>query len=239
MHKRRVAGAILLMFLARALSALASDQNTLLIAPGDLLHIRVADTPEMDEDARVTDQGMVPVVGIGDVKVAGLTPSDAAAVVHDKLIDGHYLNHPQVSIIVKEFATQQVSVIGEVKTSGSYPIATPRPILAVLALAGGLNPEANRRWRRSSARRDRVLALLPRHAQFSKMPGSEFARVYTCVWACFRHPYRDEEWHMPKAVEPTALAVHSGEFSILTAQRNDRNRLGEQTGPACRLESTK
>jgi polysaccharide export outer membrane protein len=133
-----------LLFVAGSLNALAGDQNTLLIAPGDLLHIQVADTPDMDEDARVTDRGMVPIVGIGDVKVAGLTPGDAAAVVHDKLIDGHYLNHPQVSIIVKEFATQQVSVIGEVKTSGSYPIATPRPILAVLALAGGLNSEANR-----------------------------------------------------------------------------------------------
>ena len=78
----------------------------------------------MDEDARVTDQGMVPIVGIGDVKVAGLTPSDAATVVHDRLIESHYLNHPQVSINVEEFATLQVSVIGEVKASG--PIRSPR-----------------------------------------------------------------------------------------------------------------
>jgi polysaccharide export outer membrane protein len=98
----------------------------------------------MDEDARVTDQGMVPIVGIGDVKVAGLTPSNAATAVRDKLIDGHYLNHPMVSINVEEFATLQVSVIGEVKASGAYPIATPRPILDVLALAGGLTSEANR-----------------------------------------------------------------------------------------------
>ena len=125
-------------------SAIAGAQNTLLIAPGDLLHIHVADTPEMEEDARVTDRGVVPVVGIGDVTVAGLTPGDAATAVRDKLIERHYLNHPQVSINVVEFATQQVSVIGEVKTSGAYSIATPRPILDVLALAGGLTPEANR-----------------------------------------------------------------------------------------------
>jgi polysaccharide export outer membrane protein len=133
-----------LLAVAGTLSHLAGGQDTLLIAPGDLLHIQVADTPEMDEDARVTDQGMVPIVGIGDVKVAGLTPGDAARVVHDRLIDSHYLNHPQVSINVEEFATLQVSVIGEVKASGAYPIATPRPILDVLALAGGLTPEANR-----------------------------------------------------------------------------------------------
>jgi polysaccharide biosynthesis/export protein len=144
MHKHRVAGLMSLLLVAAPFGVLAADQNTLLIAPGDLLHIQVADTPEMDEDARVTDQGMVPIVGIGEVKVAGLTPSDAATIVHDRLVDSHYLNHPQVSINVEEFATMQVSVIGEVKASGSYPIATPRPILDVLALAGGLTPEANR-----------------------------------------------------------------------------------------------
>lgn len=144
MRRHQVFAILSLLVVTGAFNPLAGGQDTLLIAPGDLLHIQVADTPEMDEDARVTDQGMVPIVGIGDVKVAGLTPSDAAAVVHDRLIDSHYLNHPQVSINVEEFATLQVSIIGEVKTSGAYAIATPRPILDVLALAGGLTPEANR-----------------------------------------------------------------------------------------------
>lgn len=144
MYKLRIVALIALLPVPGAFSTTAAGQDTLLIAPGDLLHIQVADTPEMDEDARVTDQGMVPIVGIGDVKVAGLTPSDAATAVHDRLIDSHYLNHPQVSINVEEFATLQVSVIGEVKASGAYPIATPRPILSVLALAGGLTAQANR-----------------------------------------------------------------------------------------------
>jgi polysaccharide biosynthesis/export protein len=143
-HKRLVASLLLCLSMPALFSAIAGAQNSLLIAPGDLLHIHVADTPEMEADARVTDRGAVPVVGIGDVTVAGLTPGDAATAVRDKLIERHYLNHPQVSINVVEFATQQVSVIGEVKTSGAYSIATPRPILDVLALAGGLTPEANR-----------------------------------------------------------------------------------------------
>lgn len=142
--RNRHAGTVLLLFLVPFFSATAGAQNSLVIAAGDLVHIHVADTPEMEADARVTDHGMVPVVGIGDVPVAGLTPGEAATAVHDKLIERHYLNHPQVSINVVEFATQQVSVIGEVKTSGAYEITTPRPILDVLALAGGLTPEADR-----------------------------------------------------------------------------------------------
>ena len=144
MYSRRLFSLFSLLVVCGGIAPVASGQNTLLIAPGDLLHIQVADTPEMNEDARVTDQGMVPIVGIGDVKVAGLTPTAAATIVHDRLIESHYLNHPQVSINVEEFATLQVSVIGEVKASGAYPIATPRPVLDVLALAGGLTPEADR-----------------------------------------------------------------------------------------------
>jgi len=142
----KAASALLAMVLVPLASslALAADRDTLLIAPGDVLHVQVADTPEMEESARVTDQGMIPITGIGDVKVAGLTPTQAALVIHDQLIAHHYLNHPEVFIRVEQFATQQVSIIGEVKTSGAFPISTPRPILDVLALAGGLTPEANR-----------------------------------------------------------------------------------------------
>ena len=144
MRKPRISALMSLLFVAGTFSPLARAQESLLISPGDLLHVQVADTPEMQEEPRVTDRGMIPIVGIGDVKVAGLTPGDAANAVRDKLIDSHYLNHPQVSIEVVESTTQQVSVIGEVKVAGAYPISTPRPILDVLALAGGLTPEANR-----------------------------------------------------------------------------------------------
>jgi polysaccharide biosynthesis/export protein len=135
---------VLATLLVAGPSAFTQDRNTLLLASGDVVHVQVADTPEMEEHARVTDQGMLPIVGIGDVKVSGLTPTEAAKAVHDQLIARQYLNHPQVFINVEQFATQQVSVIGEVKTSGAYSISTPRPILDVLELAGGLTSEANR-----------------------------------------------------------------------------------------------
>lgn len=125
-------------------TALLRAEDTLLIAPGDVLHVQVSDTPEMEEHARVTDRGLVPVIGIGDVKVAGLTPAQASQAIHDALVSAHYLNHPEVLVSVEDFATEKVSVIGEVKAPGAYPIGTARPVLDVLALAGGLAPEADR-----------------------------------------------------------------------------------------------
>jgi polysaccharide export outer membrane protein len=98
----------------------------------------------MDEHPRVTDAGEVPIPGAGNVRVAGLTPAAAANLVHDRLIAAHYMNHPQVVVTVDQYATQSVSVLGEVKLSGAYPIGTGRSILDVLALAGGLTPDADR-----------------------------------------------------------------------------------------------
>lgn len=118
--------------------------NSLLIRPGDELHISLLDMPELDQTPRVTDAGDIPVIGIGSVQVANMTPAEAAATIHDRLLSTHYLNHPQVTVVVDQYATQEVTLIGEFRTPGAYPIATPRPILDVIALGGGLNDVADR-----------------------------------------------------------------------------------------------
>src|ERR1039458_5840653 len=55
----------------------AQTKESLLIGPGDLLHVQVFDTPELEEHARVTDAGELPLVLGGSVRVAGLTPGEA------------------------------------------------------------------------------------------------------------------------------------------------------------------
>lgn len=118
--------------------------ESLLIGPGDQLHVQVADTPEMDQHPRVTDSGEVPIEAVGNVKVAGLIPADAAKAIQDQLVAAHYMRHPTVLVTIEQFATQTVSVLGEVRTPGAVPITTPRSILDVLALAGGLTQTADR-----------------------------------------------------------------------------------------------
>ena len=104
----------------------------------------MADTPEMEQHPRVTDAGEVPIEGAGNVKVAGLTPAEAAAAIQDRLVAAKYMRHPVVLVTIEQYATQTVSVLGEVKATGAFPIATPRSVLDVLALAGGLTNVADR-----------------------------------------------------------------------------------------------
>jgi len=138
----RIVTACLVLTLASA--AFAETPETLLIGPGDQLHVQVVDTPELEQHPRVTDAGEVPLAGVGNVKVAGLTPSAAAGAIRARLIAAHYMNHPEVVVSVEQYATQSISVLGEVKAPGAYPIDTPRSILDVLALAGGLTSVADR-----------------------------------------------------------------------------------------------
>ena len=123
--------------------AFANTPETLLIGPGDVLHIQVLDTPEFEQRPRVTDAGEIPLLGIGNLNVAGLTPSAAAQKIRDRLISMHYMNHPEVTVTVDEYSTQYVSVLGQVKSPGAYAIQTSRSILAVIALAGGLSDTAD------------------------------------------------------------------------------------------------
>lgn len=134
----------LVLMVLMALCPFVGAQESLLIGPGDQLHVQVLDTPEMDQHPRVTDSGEIPLVGIGTLKVAGLTPAAAAQRIQAQLVSSHFMNHPFVTVTVDQFATQTISVLGQVKLPGVFPITTSRSILDAIALAGGLSDTADR-----------------------------------------------------------------------------------------------
>ncbi len=121
-----------------------AQSETLLIGPGDLLHLLVYDTPEMEQHARVTDAGNIPFSFLGNVPVTGLTPEQAAALIEHRLVAAGVMVHPQVSVRVEAYATQNASVMGQVQKPGTYEIDTQRKVVEVLALAGGLTDMADR-----------------------------------------------------------------------------------------------
>ncbi len=125
-------------------SAMAQTTESLLIGPGDMLHITVFDTPELEQHARVTDDGNVPLVFLGNVHVAGLTPEGAARLIEKDLVDKQYMKHPQVTVNLDSLGTQGVLVSGQVNHPGSVQIDTSKTVLDVLSLAGGLTEVADR-----------------------------------------------------------------------------------------------
>jgi polysaccharide export outer membrane protein len=126
-------------------SLFAQAPESLLIGPGDLVHVQVFDTPELEQRARVTDSGYLQMIMGGSVKIADMTPAEAAKAVEGALITGNFMQHPSVLITVEQYVTQKVSIWGEVRLPGAYEISTSRSIVDVLSLAGGLTELADRR----------------------------------------------------------------------------------------------
>ena len=112
------------------------------IGSGDLIEITVYGAPDFARQVRVADTGDISLPLLGTVHVAGLTIRDAELLLQKKLSDGGYFTDPQVSILEREYATQGISVLGEVQKPGIYPLPGPRVLFDAISAAGGVTPRA-------------------------------------------------------------------------------------------------
>jgi polysaccharide biosynthesis/export protein len=121
-----------------------AQNEYLLIGSGDLVDVTVFREPDLAAKSRVDAVGNITLPLIGSIHVAGLTPQQAQKAVAATYEAEHYLKSPQISLLVDEYATQSISVLGEVQKAGVYPATAPRSVIDVVAFAGGLTPIADR-----------------------------------------------------------------------------------------------
>jgi polysaccharide biosynthesis/export protein len=112
------------------------------IGVGDLIEIGVFDTPEMSGQLRVDPKGNVTMPLLGSVHVAGMRTDEAQKLFQQKLVLADLVKEPQVSVFIREYATQGVSVWGEVKSPGVYPVLGNRRISDLISMAQGTTAAA-------------------------------------------------------------------------------------------------
>lgn len=120
-------------------SAIGADYK---ISPNDLLEIEIFGVKELNRSVRVNASGHITLPLIGALQVAGYSPSDAEALIAIQY-GAKYLQDPQVSVFIKEFTTQRITVDGAVVKPGIYPLTGQITMLRALALAGGGAPMAD------------------------------------------------------------------------------------------------
>jgi polysaccharide export outer membrane protein len=118
----------------------APSAESILIGPGDELNVELLNTPELTGTVHVSDAGEIRLKTGTIVNVADLSPFQASRAVEQALINARMMNQPHAQVTISRSATRTVSVLGEVKSPGNYDLPTPRPVLDVLAMAGGLDP---------------------------------------------------------------------------------------------------
>jgi polysaccharide biosynthesis/export protein len=110
------------------------------IGAEDLLEIDVFQVPDLKAAERVSAKGYIRLPLIGNVEASGRTVSELETLIADRL--AKYVKEPQVSVFVKEYRSQQISVLGAVKDPRSYYVSGQKYLLDMLSLAGGLTQEA-------------------------------------------------------------------------------------------------
>jgi polysaccharide biosynthesis/export protein len=121
---------------ATALATLANLGADYKIGPNDLMDVEVFGVPDLKRTARVNAGGQISMPLIGNVLIAGLTAQQAETLIAEKYAQ-KYLQNPEVSVFIREFTTQRITVEGAVGRPGIYPITGSVTMLKVLALVGG------------------------------------------------------------------------------------------------------
>jgi polysaccharide biosynthesis/export protein len=110
----------------------------LVIGAGDLLNVTIFNVPELQQTVRVSETGDASFSLIGSMHVAEMTVADAQVAIENEYRNRRLLLDPHVNILVTEYATEGVSVLGEVTKPGVYPLLGPHTLLDIISAAGGL-----------------------------------------------------------------------------------------------------
>jgi polysaccharide biosynthesis/export protein len=108
--------------------------------PDDSFDVIFEITPEYNQTVVVQPDGYVSMRSVGDIRVEGLTVSQ----VTDKLREayGKILNHPMISIVLKDFAKPYFIVDGQVKNPGKFDLRDDTTVVQAIAVAGAFLPSA-------------------------------------------------------------------------------------------------
>jgi polysaccharide export outer membrane protein len=110
----------------------------------DKLSIRVFQEDDLSIISRVDSKGTVNLPLVGEVRVSGQTLSDAERTIESAYKDGRYLRNPEVTVAVEEYAPREVSINGQVKNPGRFPlpVESSMTVLDLVTKAGGFTDTA-------------------------------------------------------------------------------------------------
>lgn len=108
----------------------------------DVIEVSVFQVDELTRTVQVNTNGLISLPLLGSVQAGGKTTTELASDLTKKL-GAKYLESPQVSVFVKEYTSQRVTVDGAVRKPGIFATTGRLSLLQAVALAEGLNELAD------------------------------------------------------------------------------------------------
>ena len=116
-------------------------RSAYVLGPDDEITVRTLEAEEISAEAlRVDLGGFVSLPLIGRVRAAGRTLEQLEAELVERL--RIYIREPRVSVGIRQFRSQPVSVIGAVNKPGVHQLEGRKTLVEMLSLAGGLREDA-------------------------------------------------------------------------------------------------
>src|SRR5215469_7013917 len=114
-----------------------------IIAPDDVLSIDVWKEAEITRTVPVRPDGKISLPLLNDVQAAGLTATDLASIIAEKL--KKFIANPQVTVILTTVNSQKIYILGEVTRAGVLPLLPAMTVLQAISSAGGFTQYANQK----------------------------------------------------------------------------------------------
>lgn len=111
------------------------------LGPGDVVKITVYDHPDLSIDAEIANDGSLNMPLIGNVDVNGLNFKQVESKIGNSLVKGGYLQNASVNVLITQYKSKLVSVIGSINQPGRYPLINNPTVLDLIAQAGGISPD--------------------------------------------------------------------------------------------------
>lgn len=111
------------------------------VGPSDVLGVKVFAEPDLSSNYNVDADGTITFPFLQRVPVSGKTVQEIEFLLTKLLADG-YVNHPQVSVVITQFRSRSIYVLGEVRSPAKYNIDGPVTLLEVIAQAGSFTANA-------------------------------------------------------------------------------------------------
>jgi polysaccharide biosynthesis/export protein len=126
-----------LLLLPNALLA----QGDYLLGPEDVIEITVWGHEDLKRTIPVSLEGTITFPMIDEVRARGKSTQQLEKELARKLGEG-FITNPQITVTVKEYKSQKVFIMGEVKNPGTYPVTKDNNLLFALSQAGGFTKDA-------------------------------------------------------------------------------------------------
>jgi protein involved in polysaccharide export with SLBB domain len=106
------------------------------VGPGDLFAVFVLGEKDVPTEYRVQPDGSIDFPYLDRITVAGLEPQEIVDVLKKKLVEKKILQDPQITLVVKQYNSKKVSIIGQVAKPGTVPWTEGMKLVDALSQAG-------------------------------------------------------------------------------------------------------